>query len=214
LVVEVAGSDPSPPEFDILQVSGGIQLGGILLASTSGGYDPAEGQTFEIITGSPVSGTFIPQIIKGFEIDYQPGAVLLVATGAGLAYATWAASYELAGDAALPGMDPDGDGQVNFLEYAFNTSPILAAASPTRFAVEENGGHAWLVLRYRMWQDRVDAGLNYQPQRSADLGVWLTEGIIDEPDLGAPPLAGSAARRCRIPLHPGSREFLRLGVGF
>jgi hypothetical protein len=140
--------------------------------------------------------------------------VLLVATGAGLAYATWAASYELAGDAALPGMDPDGDGQVNFLEYAFNTSPILAAASPTRFAVEENGGHAWLVLRYRMWQDRVDAGLNYQPQRSADLGVWLTEGIIDEPDLGAPPLAGSAARRCRIPLHPGSREFLRLGVGF
>ena len=66
------------------------------------------------------------------------------------------------------------------------------------------------VVAFR-WQDRIDSGLGYHPERSESLGSWNVTGLTDEADLDAPAVAGSEARRCRIPLAAG-KGFLRLRV--
>ena len=107
--------------------------------------------------------------------------------------------------------DPDHDGVGNLLEYAFNTDPMVHSAHPVSSAVVTIASQKWLVVKYRRWQDRIDAGLGYHPEHSENLGSWNTTGVTDEVDPDEPVIAGSEARRCRIPLGAG-KDFLRLRV--
>jgi hypothetical protein len=68
-----------------------------------------------------------------------------------------------------------------------------------------------LTLRYRRWQDRVDAGVSYQVERSANMGTWNGDGLIDEADPDASVIAGSEGRRCRIALGAG-KQLVRIRV--
>jgi hypothetical protein len=211
LAIEVAGPNAATPEFDRLLLGGAVQLAGTLQASRSGGYTPAEDTTFEILTAPGIGGTFNQENTPGFEVVYQPNSITLRATAAGLDYDQWAADHQLAGNDALKSADSDHDGLNNLLEYAFNTDPKLGNPNPLSQGTVNISGQTWLVLRYRVWQDRTDAGLIYQPERSPNLSTWNLTGLVDEADPDAAPVAGSSARRCRVPVAAG-RELLRLRV--
>ena len=68
--------------------------------------------------------------------------------------------------------DPDGDGGVNLLEYAFGSDPRSAAAGP---APVLGTGAGTLVLDYPA--SRTD--LTYVVETSADLATWTTAGVTD-----------------------------------
>jgi hypothetical protein len=211
LEIEVGGTDAIAPDFDILQVFRAAELGGTLAVATVNGYLPAADTLFAIVSGAPVSGSFATVQAPGFSVEYSAGAVTLRAGDSGLGYEDWADLNDLAGADRGSDADPDADGVSNFLEYAFNTDPTQRSPYPVTSAVMTLASQKWVVLKYRTWQDRIDAGLGYHAERSGTLGSWNGVGLVDELDPDAAIIAGSEARRCRIPLATG-KDFLRLRV--
>jgi hypothetical protein len=209
LALEVGGENAATPDFDILQAGGGFQLAGKLTVAKAGGYVPAEETTFTFLSGSGISGTFATVQAPGFGVEYSPGSALLRAGNSGLGFEDWAEDHGLAGANAFSDADPDRDGVGNFLEYAFNTDPNVGSANPVVSSVEAIEGQPWVVLHYRVWQDRVDAGLGYHAERSVNLSGWNGSGLVDEVDGSAPVVEGSVARRCRIPMS-GAKDFIRV----
>ena len=69
----------------------------------------------------------------------------------------------------LTSADPDHDGLVNILEYAFNTDPNVSNGSPISAAVV--GNH--LTITFKRTHP-APADLSYTPQVAADLtsGIW------------------------------------------
>jgi len=126
-----------------------------------------------------------------------------------LAYEVWAAAAGLTGADALPMADPDGDGVVNFMEYALKTDPL----KPTVLnATDSILNLAFISINYRVWFDVVAAGVNYQPELISD-GLLQTSGFTDEEDPDAQVIPGSSARRVLIPIDPAKKsQFLRLRV--
>ncbi len=218
LEIGIAGSSAVVPQFDILNVSGTATLGGTLVAHVENAYNPSIGTSFEILTGSPRLGTFAIVVAPRFTVTYPTAGdppvslndVLLVAHAATTeSYAAWASTRGLTGNDAAATADPDGDGLINWLEFAFNLNPKAGNERPVAASVERIGGESWLVMRYRRWAGPVDAGILYQPEASRDLAAWSSSGIIDEFDSNATPVSTSEPRRCRI-LTSESKKFLRL----
>ncbi|MCH7228221.1 hypothetical protein [Haloferula sp. A504] len=218
LEVGVAGPDPATPQFDILQINASATLAGTLVANVEGGYNPANGTPFEILTSSARSGGFDQVIASHFDVTYpttgdppvsQNNVVLVAKEFSALDYETWTANHSLTGDDALPGTDRDRDGSANLVEYALNMNPNAPDLPPLASEVGSVSGSDWLILRYRRWNDRVNAGLVYRPETSLNLIAWLPTGLIDEADPDAVEVPGSEARRCRVP-QAGGTAFLRL----
>jgi hypothetical protein len=115
----------------------------------------------------------------------------------------------LTGPDALSTADPDGDGRLNWVEYAFQSDPRSGAGQDAMPSTEMIGGLAWLVVRYQRWQGPLDAGIQYLPECSLDLMSWSPVGLVDEFDPDAPAVLGAEARRCRMPMQ-GARQFMRL----
>ncbi|MCW1916012.1 S8 family serine peptidase [Luteolibacter sp. GHJ8] len=212
LNVTVGGENAATPDFDFLQAWEGMQLGGKLVVTKTGGYVPAENTTFGILnTGYGISGTFTSLQAPGFGIEYSGTAALLRAGNSGVGFEQWATSKGLSGPNAQSNADPDKDGVVNFLEYAFNSDPAVRSANPVNSSVVTINDQKWIVVGYRTWNDRINAGLGYNPERSPGLSGWNTTGMIDEVDTAAPAIPGSTARRCRIPMS-GAKDFMRIRV--
>lgn len=209
LVVGIAGSDPAAPAFDILQIRDSATLAGTLAVSLEGGYDPPVGASFEILTSTSRSGTFDTVIANRFDATYplttsnppksKNNVVLVAKAGSALEFATWAGEHGLFGNAALPLVDADGDSTPNWVEYALNMNPRANDVPPFSYSIEEIEGEPWLILRYRRWDDRVAAGVQYLGKWSSDLMAWSDLGLIDEVDPAASLSSGSEARRCRVP---------------
>lgn len=79
--------------------------------------------------------------------------------------------------------DPDGDGQNNLLEYAFDTDALVANASPFTI-VRAGDGSIWLSYPRRTGF----SGLRYTVWKSDDLAVWtpVTDGYLDETTQAVP----------------------------
>jgi hypothetical protein len=93
--------------------------------------------------------------------DAEVGA--LAAAGG---YDSWAAATVVPALAA-PLADPDGDGQVNLLEFAFDTDPLSPNSSA--FAITKSAdGSVWLGYPRRT----VFSGLRYTVIKSYDLVAW------------------------------------------
>jgi hypothetical protein len=127
----------------------------------------------------------------------------------------WSASVNWAEKDSEPLADPDGDGVVNFLEYALAGAPLVADATalPRVEVLEQPAGGPWLALTYRRPQSAED--LIYTVRKSVDLVNW-SDLVIDavqahEDVLENEPGAGTTLRRVRVPLG-GERLFLRLRV--
>ncbi|MFN2468821.1 MAG: hypothetical protein ABR521_11905 [Gaiellaceae bacterium] len=80
LRIEIAGTSPGT-QYDRLAVSGMATLAGTLSGVTSGGFTPTSGQMFQVVTFGSASGTFTTVNAPGFDVEYHPGDVTLVANG-------------------------------------------------------------------------------------------------------------------------------------
>lgn len=122
------------------------------------------------------------------------------------AFAAWAASYQLAGAQTAATADPDGDGQVNLLEYALGTNPIVAGPSPV--GVSRSGAN--LSLTYV----RVaDPAVTYTVEGANELaGPWSAVLIGGNPSTGAANVAGNVTVTDTANLSGQPRRFLRLTV--
>jgi hypothetical protein len=219
LEVGVAGANPATPQFDILTVNSSATLAGTLVAFAESGYQPPVGTPYEILKAQSRIGTFHPLVSLNFDATYPTTGtppvsldnVVLVAKEAldGLDFATWAELHDLHGADATSGADKDRDGCCNMVEYALNMDPRSADVPPIHGTREDSGGHSWLVIRYRRWDNRISAGLSYAGEWSVNLSTWSTAGIIDEADTAAPQVTGSSARICRVQAD-GPEKFLRL----
>lgn len=217
LEVGIAGPSEATPDFDILNVNNVAYIAGTLIARLENGYKPPVATGFQILTASTRVGFFEHEDTPSFNVYYpvhgdppvSDNNVVLSSTASGLDYATWAFNKNLSGPDALATSDPEHDGSENLVEYAFNMEPKQPDVQPLARAIETIGGQRWLVLRYRRWNDRVDAGLQYLPEWSSNLSAWSTTGLVDEFDTTAPAVTGSEPRRCRIPAE-GNRNFLHI----
>ncbi len=94
LEIDLGGTQAG--QFDQLQVAGDVSINGTLEVSTIDGFDPATGQTFDIITADSVTGTFSNVVVPAgtnLEVVYTNSTVSLQVSSGGLL-----------GDANLDGM--------------------------------------------------------------------------------------------------------------
>jgi hypothetical protein len=190
------------------------------VAYPESGYQAPVGTTYEILKAQSRIGTFSTVVSVSFDATYPTTGtppvslnnVVLVAKEAtgGLDFATWAEMNDLHGADASCSADKDRDGCCNMVEYALNMDPRAADRPPMQCTREDSGGLSWLMIRYRRWDNRISAGLNYEGEWSENLSNWSKVGIIDETDAAAPLVAGSTARICRIQADV-PKKFLRLG---
>jgi hypothetical protein len=110
--------------------------------------------------------------------------------------------------------DPDGDGLVNFLEYAFVRNPLRAdAISPVLLSRHKNTGALELTFDRRKDESR----LNYTVEFSSDLLTWGQAGKNGAPAaevVRIEPLDATCERvTMRYPAGSGDRTgWLRLRV--
>lgn len=126
LLIDLAGTIPGT-SYDQLASAGPVSVDGTLTVTTNG-YAPLIGDTFLVVTGTSVSGTFattnLPALPTNmaWNVSYSASAVTLQVLGSAPApYDQWLALHGIG-----PGQeeaDTDGDGSVNLLEYATGGSP-------------------------------------------------------------------------------------------
>lgn len=131
----------SPAEYDTVAVSGTATLGaGAQLEVTlNNDFTPANTDTFTILTGGTVSGTF--NNLSGgkvtlaggatFDVTVNPASVVLSnyqAAPGGDDYSTWATDNGIGGE-PFDG-DFDKDGISNGMEYALGKSPTVSSQPP------------------------------------------------------------------------------------
>lgn len=76
--VEIGGA--APGLFDLIQVGSQVSLAGNLHVQTINGFTPSVGNTFVILTGSAITGTFATLSgTPGFQVSYTPTQVILTA---------------------------------------------------------------------------------------------------------------------------------------
>jgi autotransporter-associated beta strand protein len=86
LVMDVAGL-LAGTEFDVLQASGAVTLGGTLQVVLGDGFSPSAGQRFNLISASSVSGAFSAAVLPtaphlNFALLYTPISVVMSVTPA------------------------------------------------------------------------------------------------------------------------------------
>ncbi len=187
-----------------------VTAAGVLHVRRAPGFTPPQGTNYNILTGTGRSGTFA-SVTGGFTADYQPTLARVTPQPPAEDFSQWIAAAGFSGDDALRTADPDKDGADNFTEFAFRGNPALAGDPAWARDLEEIDGEQWLTLPFRRWEDREQSGVVYEPAASADLGTWGLTGLVEEPDLTAPPVSGSTAWRARIRLG-GEARFLRVTV--
>ena len=115
--------------------------------------------------------------VRAYNRALSDVEVAALADGGG--YASWVTQTmpETSAAQALDSADPDGDGQLNLLEYALGTDPLTVSGSP--FTIERAGdGSLWLMYPRRTGF----SGLRYTILQSDDLVSWsaVGDGFLDE----------------------------------
>lgn len=201
----------SPSEYDTVAVSGTATLGaGAQLDVTlRNGFVPANTDTFTILTGGSVGGTF--SNVSGGQITLAGGATFDVtmsgtsvvlsnytAPGGGNDYSTWATANGIGGQAF--GDDFDNDGISNGMEYALGKNPIVSS--------QPAGVFSGATITFTKGADAIANGdVSWAIETSTTLaaGSWTTE--VSQP-------AGDTTATISYIFTPGSpaKKFARLKV--
>ena len=177
LRIELGGTT-AVSQYDVLAVAGTASLGGTLDVQTIGGFTPAPGHVFTVLTAAGTTGSFAATNLPalgaglGWDVQYPGGSVVLSVTGAPplSPYEQWAQQIPNPADRADLA-DPDGDGLVNLWEYSQGSDPTNAADRALVRIIFTNGlPHAAF--------NRVNAAtdLVYEVQGAdtpADASAWL-----------------------------------------
>jgi T5SS/PEP-CTERM-associated repeat protein len=177
------GGPSQGTQYDFMQVSNAVQLGGRLRVGLIGGFVPASNAVFTLMQFASKSGSFLnaPSGARlGLEgssisarVDYSGNTLrLLEFQAAGPAMAeiddAWAAQYF--GHAPLTEQekesDTDGDGLSNAAEYLAGTSPV-DPASVLKILTPEWRGPSQLALQFQCVSGKM-YGIYY----SSDLHSW------------------------------------------
>ena len=130
LKIEIGGSsnaDLSNTQFDQLAVTGNVQLDGTLDLSFVDGYEPTVEDTFDIITGASISGTFSEIIMpEGFNLA--------------VSYLDTVVRVEVLDGEFLVG-DVNKDGLVNFSDI----SPFILVLSSGQYQEEADANEDSIV---------------------------------------------------------------------
>jgi fibronectin-binding autotransporter adhesin len=116
--IELGGTTPGS-EYDVLDINGVASLAGTLEVSLLGGYEPAIGDTFDIITAAGgIDGTFDIESLPDlsgllWSVDYEPNKVVLEAI------AEFTADFDL-------DRDVDGD-DLNIWQGAYSINALADA---------------------------------------------------------------------------------------
>lgn len=165
----------------------------------SGAMDVAPGDSREMLIWfqPTVSGNRAATLaITSSDADESPFMISLTGIG-GTSAQAWRHHYfstiENTGDAA-DAADPDGDGQINLLERAFNLHPkqsfipVLMSGTgttglPLIFASEGPGGRMFSI-QYLRRKATANPGLTYTPQFNTDLTTpWQDFGGVEVVDF-------------------------------
>ena len=175
------------------------------LAGTSGSFTPDTGNY--LMSVAPVISSL------EFPPSYQTITVAVPS------FTNWAANAESAAGLAAgtianhPQADYDRDGRSNLLEYAFGTSPVLAAEAAPRMPTARLGA-ADCVLQYQ--RDTTLTDITLTAQASSDLIGWKAVGEAGAPAGFTDTVIASdgtiQTHEARIPLSSGGHVFLRVQV--
>ena len=185
-----------------------------------GSIDPAHGSLDSL--GNLINEPWpTPFSTGGFDLDAVAVRHLAGDPEPG-GYAAWKQTRFTSAELAAPAIsgddaDPDSDGRVNLLEYAFATDPRLADLAPDApravIATDAPGGPAYLELHYTRPAGREDLACTVE--WSDDLANWSDDAtrlaVTETPDEGADGAISVVARALAAPGEM-PRQFLRLRV--
>lgn len=169
-------------------------------------------------TGFSYAGNFatsVQAVINAFQRDATSG------------YFSWAGSAFPSGTALADkgtALDPDKDGLINFLEYAFGLDPLDPASAQPVTPGKTQVGEQWFAQT--TFRARTDPGLRYFVRTGADLQVWTRVNLsfdgsgwsVDDPAIvieSATDLGNglwSLSLRDATAVLPGEQRFLSPGV--
>lgn len=205
LHIEITGTALNA--FDRLVVNGAAQIGGFLSLDLDGGFVPAAGDTFDILTASAgVSGKFQGVETSGmpagkvFELVYLPNAVRVTVQN-GTHFDAWINSFPSLTSAAqrLKTADPDGDGLNNLAEFALNEDPTKPGGATKLIPrIVPIGGQQVFILtlpmRYQTIEfpahvdpgpyamQELDDGMNYFIEAGGGLDSWSMD-VTELPEI-------------------------------
>jgi len=168
---------------DRLLATGGAALGGTVTVTIGDEeYVPASGDSFDLVDGT-ISGSpalDLPALDGGLTWvtnTFTATGVLSITNGSGPTnnYASWLTNYpSLTGPDALGTADPDGDGFVNNLEFAFDGNPTVG--TPALLSVTKSGSDA--VFNF-VARKNPPGGVAYDVQSTTNLasGPWGSAAI-------------------------------------
>lgn len=225
LVMEIGGPVQGTPinGYDLLASPGPVQLAGTLVVSNIYGFDEQDGQSFTLLTGATVTGSFssmsLPPLPAGLAWSWTNtgSAFTLSVTAAPPAagYGGWAAAITNGltnyHDSAA------GDGYPNLLKYATGGSPTNADDVARLHAARTNG---LLALVFHRNTNASDLTLIVEGSFAAAgdaawtgvatniAGLW---GGAEVNEAGAG-LTNPVSVTVSDPLSAGTNRFLRLRV--
>jgi MYXO-CTERM domain-containing protein len=135
LEIELAGTQPGEEQFDQLQVAGAVTLGGMLRITLVEGYMPVDGDSFDVLNWTTLSGQFsvveLPPLdapltwnrsqlyITGTlsVIDAVPGDFDSDGDVDGADFVAWQSNFPKATGATLAQGDADSDGDIDGADF-------------------------------------------------------------------------------------------------
>lgn len=174
-LIELGGTTQTT-QYDLLEVTGTVSLNGTLRLKLINGFTPTPADTFTIITGSAVSGSFSNVTVEGGSIDLEP-SVVYSANSVTVTFLTKVdpMSFAITGGVHAGGnltsllfsddnrllLQCDEFDDVGVLEVT-TTSPI---ASPTklRFAFESSASRADLTEILDLWNYTTNQWVTIPP---------------------------------------------------
>jgi fibronectin-binding autotransporter adhesin len=176
LELSLGGASAPGTDYDRLYAFGTVGLAGTLRVTLTNGFVPAYGDTFFLITGGSLTGTFasiqLPPLpaSNAWEVANDGSSLTLTVTTNSpppTTYGDFAALYGLAED---PTGDDDDDGYANLLEYATGGHPGAADQQARLTAFRTNGV---LAVRFTRNTNATDAILTVEGALAPTNGaIW------------------------------------------
>ncbi len=174
----------------------------LMIGSQHAVYQVPAGKTFTQVTPIAFTGYF-----QNLGTISNPNALSFTWQSA---YSAWAA-LKLGNPTAPTGDDPDGDGQVNLHEYAFDTNPTVANAPPWQQTTATVGGQDYLAISFPQRQNPTD--LIYTVETSDDLQTWVGNGVAHSlSGYNALLDVGQRVSRDGVIMSNAQRRFIRVKV--
>ena len=218
LDLKIGGTNAGTPQFDQFQCTHPVTLGGKLNISFIGGFVPAVGDSFAVMTYGSESGSFSSVSTPGalMSRNYNPGNLALTAVSEPTNFNDWKSLYFGDTSSSVDLAVPYGDGVPNLLKYALSMDPTKASVAGLPVA-QNAGGHLTLSFSRRSPSD-----VTYTVSASDGLGSWtpiaqLAAGAESWTGTGAVAEAGTGGIRSVIVTDPDAtaahaKRFLHLQV--